>query len=420
MDEQPIGRRVAYWRNRRKMSQQLFADRLGKSKSWVDKVERGVRRLDRFSVIYEIADVLQLDVQVLLGRDPVRRPDSVNCIDQVEVAEIRSAMERYDKISAFFFAPPEAPALTELQQGRRPRLDHLPALQVRRAGPDAAEAAARRPGRQRRLLRRRRAPGRASLLGQVYQIASSTLRKLGEHDLAWLAADRAIMVCHRAEDDLLSCMATIRVANALAALGRFRPALEINVNIANQIAPGRRAGTRPRSGCRSTASCCCRERWPLPGSATRRRCGSSSAAPRTRPSRSVATRTTSGPTSDRPMWPSTGSPPTSRWARAGGPSRPTRRIAPEDFGAMMPERRAHHLLDLSRGLAQTGDIARASETLHRGRPPRPERGPVPADRARAGRRTLRRTSGHRRRRRRGTGRPNGTFGLIGPRAGCGD
>ena len=50
MDELPIGRRVAYWRGRRKMSQQVFADRLGKSKSWVDKVERGVRRLDKFSV----------------------------------------------------------------------------------------------------------------------------------------------------------------------------------------------------------------------------------------------------------------------------------------------------------------------------------------------------------------------------------
>ena len=91
------------------MSQQLFADRLGKSKSWVDKVERGVRRLDRFSVIYEIADVLQLDVQVLMGRDPVRRPDSVNCIDQVEVEEIRAALERYDKISTYFMPAADVP-----------------------------------------------------------------------------------------------------------------------------------------------------------------------------------------------------------------------------------------------------------------------------------------------------------------------
>ena len=44
------------------MSQQVFADRLGKSKSWVDKVERGVRRLDKFSAVHEIADVLQVEV----------------------------------------------------------------------------------------------------------------------------------------------------------------------------------------------------------------------------------------------------------------------------------------------------------------------------------------------------------------------
>ncbi|MCX4472181.1 helix-turn-helix domain-containing protein [Micromonospora sp. NBC_01655] len=39
-DRLPVGRRVAYWRGRRRMSQQVFADRLGKSKNWVDKVER--------------------------------------------------------------------------------------------------------------------------------------------------------------------------------------------------------------------------------------------------------------------------------------------------------------------------------------------------------------------------------------------
>src|ERR1700712_4460850 len=77
--ELPTGRRVAYWRGRRKMSQQVFADRLGKSKSWVDKVERGVRRLDKFSVVYEIADVLAVDVQLLLGKDVERRPEAPHC-----------------------------------------------------------------------------------------------------------------------------------------------------------------------------------------------------------------------------------------------------------------------------------------------------------------------------------------------------
>ena len=78
----------------------------------------------------------------------------------------------------------------------------------------------------------------AQLLGQVYQIASSMLRKLGEHELSWLAADRSIAVSQRAGDQLLAGCATYRVAFALLALGRARPALEVNVNIANRLAPG--------------------------------------------------------------------------------------------------------------------------------------------------------------------------------------
>ena len=55
------------------MTQQMLADRLGKSKSWVDKVERGVRGLDRYSVVQEIAEVLRLDPAVLLDARTSRR-----------------------------------------------------------------------------------------------------------------------------------------------------------------------------------------------------------------------------------------------------------------------------------------------------------------------------------------------------------
>jgi transcriptional regulator with XRE-family HTH domain len=37
MDDGETGRRIAYWRERRGMTQQLFADRIGRSKSWVEK-----------------------------------------------------------------------------------------------------------------------------------------------------------------------------------------------------------------------------------------------------------------------------------------------------------------------------------------------------------------------------------------------
>ena len=366
MDELPIGRRVAYWRNRRKMSQQVFADRLGKSKSWVDKVERGVRRLDKFSVVYEIADVLQLDVQILLGRDPERRPDSVNCVDQIEVEEIRAALERYDQISAFFYAPPEPPELPELhkavnhawlsyQHAKYGMLARtLPRL-LREA--QAADTAYNNSDRRGDV---------AQLLGQVYQIASSALRKLGEHELAWLAADRSMAVSQRAGDTLLAGTATTRVSLALLSLGRSRPALEINVNIANRLAPGT-DGNEPTP-----------ERLSVYGALLLQ--GAMAAA---RIGDSATVRDLLSSADDAATW--LGGDHNYYWTCFGPTNVMLHRAAAavelgegkqavevhekinaDGFAGLLPERRAHHYLDLARAHALIGDIEYASEMLLEG------------------------------------------------------
>ncbi|KKJ95312.1 helix-turn-helix domain-containing protein [Micromonospora sp. HK10] len=365
MDELPIGRRVAYWRGRRKMSQQVFADRLGKSKSWVDKVERGVRRLDKFSVVYEIADILQVDVQLLLGKDPERRTDALNCIDQVEVEEIRAALERYDSMSAYFDAAPYPPPLTDMrkavnhawltyQYGRYGMLTRaLPKL-LRDAQAGDAGYGGDDEGRE-----------AAHLLGQVYQIASSVLRKLGECDLAWLAADRSMAVAQRADDPLLAGVATTRVCNALAAMGRPRPALELNVRIANRLAPGGGNDTTP-------------ERLSvygmllLQGAMAAARIGDSATVDDLLSGAKEAAVLLGG--DHNHYWTSFG--PTNvelhRAAAAvelgdGGRAVETHhRLAEPAFNALLPERRAHHLLDIARGFAQIGDVANAGEMLLRG------------------------------------------------------
>ncbi|MBV1848733.1 helix-turn-helix domain-containing protein [Catellatospora tritici] len=365
MDELPIGRRVSYWRNRRKMSQQVFADRLGKSKSWVDKVERGVRRLDKFSVVYEIADVLQLDVQLLLGKDPERRPDSVNCIDQIEVAEIRSALERYDQISAFFYAPPEPPPIAEMRKAAQhawQTWEHGRYGVLARALPkllrDAQAADTAYAGSD-------DTRDAAHLLGQVYQIASSVLRKLGELDLAWLAADRSIAVSQRAGDQLLAGVATTRVANALRALGRHRSALEVNVNIANRLCP---------AGGDETAD----DRLSVYGflllqGAMAASCTGDSAT--MRDLLTGAQDAAKGLGGDRNhYWTSFG--PTNvevhRAAAAvelgeGGMAVAIHSaLDPAAFNAMLPERRAHHYLDMARGYTQIGDVEKAGEMLLEG------------------------------------------------------
>ncbi|SCF00177.1 Transcriptional regulator, contains XRE-family HTH domain [Micromonospora purpureochromogenes] len=364
MDELPIGRRVAYWRGRRKMSQQVFADRLGKSKSWVDKVERGVRRLDKFSVLYEIADILQVDVQLLLGKDPERRTDALNCIDQIEVQEIRAALERYDSMSAYFDAAPYPPPLTDMrkavnhawltyQYGRYGMLTRaLPKL-LRDA--QAADAGYR--GDQ--------ACEAAHLLGQVYQIASSVLRKLGECELAWLAADRSMAVSQRADDQLLAGVATTRVCNALVAMGRARPALELNVTIANRLAPG---GSNDASPDRLSVY----GMLLLQGAMAAARIGDSATVDDLLNGAHEAA-TLLGSDQNH-YWTSFG--PTNlelhRAAAAvelgdGGRAVEIHQRLPEPaFNALLPERRAHHLLDIARGFAQIGDVANAGEMLLRG------------------------------------------------------
>lgn len=364
MDELPIGRRVAYWRGRRKMSQQVFADRLGKSKSWVDKVERGVRRLDKFSVLYEIADILQVDVQLLLGKDPERRTDALNCIDQIEVQEIRAALERYDSMSAYFDAAPYPPPLADMrkavnhawltyQYGRYGMLTRaLPKL-LRDA--QAADAGYR--GDQ--------ACEAAHLLGQVYQIASSVLRKLGECELAWLAADRSMAVAQRADDQLLAGVATTRVCNALVAMGRARPALELNVTIANRLAPG---GGNEASADRLSVY----GMLLLQGAMAAARIGDSATVDDLLNGAHEAATLLGG--DQNHYWTSFG--PTNlelhRAAAAvelGDGGRAVeihQRLAEPAFNALLPERRAHHLLDIARGFAQIGDVANAGEMLLRG------------------------------------------------------
>jgi len=69
VDGLDLGARIAYWRERRGMTQQLLADRVGRSKSWLEKVEAGTRNADRLTVLLILCRELRIDLPVLIGRD---------------------------------------------------------------------------------------------------------------------------------------------------------------------------------------------------------------------------------------------------------------------------------------------------------------------------------------------------------------
>ncbi|MFG1849241.1 helix-turn-helix domain-containing protein [Micromonospora carbonacea] len=222
----PVGRRVAYWRGRRKLSQQMLADRLGKSKSWVDKVERGVRALDKVSTLHDLAAVLRIDAAVLLGRD-VRPAGATERAEGVE--RIRAALSAYEITLGPAARRPALPAdrlarqvghgWITYQHARYPQLvDLLPALLA-----DAQRTHARDP-----------ATGRGPLV-EAYRITAALLVKVGEADLAWLAADRAVAAA--TGDRALVAAAAVQLGQALRASGRARAARSAALAAAYRIAP---------------------------------------------------------------------------------------------------------------------------------------------------------------------------------------
>ncbi|MCX4473595.1 helix-turn-helix domain-containing protein [Micromonospora sp. NBC_01655] len=221
--ELPIGRRVAQWRARRRMTQQMLADRLGKSKSWVDKVERGVRALDRFSVIQDLAEVLRVDTTALLGRDA--RPATSTGVEGVD--GVWAALGCYDMFPAGQGRRPMVP-VREL--GRRVEhawltYQHAHYPQLVRLVPDLIGGA--------RSAHTAAGDEVTGLLVQVYRVTASVLVKLGEPDVAWLAADRAVTVA--AGDPVWTAVAAVPLGQALRGAGRGRLASAATIAAAHRI-----------------------------------------------------------------------------------------------------------------------------------------------------------------------------------------
>jgi transcriptional regulator with XRE-family HTH domain len=69
MDMGTIAAQVRTWRVRRGLTQQQFADALGRHVTWVKKFEAGDRQADpRLSLLVQIGQVLDVTLDVLLGQ----------------------------------------------------------------------------------------------------------------------------------------------------------------------------------------------------------------------------------------------------------------------------------------------------------------------------------------------------------------
>ncbi|MGH4026615.1 MAG: helix-turn-helix domain-containing protein [Pseudonocardiaceae bacterium] len=241
-----IGRRVARWRARRGLNRRQFADLCGRSLSWVDKVESGERGLLRLPMLERVAEVLHVSVETLTDTTETRQAG--HCLDLFEISAIRAALQSYQAISRVFVPttaeitePPDldrlaqqvAYAWTAFQNAHWSLLGQaLPRLLT-----TAQAAVTAYPGTDDTARRAR------TLLSRVYQVTASTLWKLKEADLAWLAAERGFVLAEETGDSLLVSDAARRVAQGLMVMSHYDQALELVRADISRLEPGRGTGS---------------------------------------------------------------------------------------------------------------------------------------------------------------------------------
>ena len=206
--EGPIGERIRIYRQRRGLSQRELAGLIQRSESWLSQVERGVRSVDKLSVLIDIAKILKVKVETLSGQPFSLAPNGEPDLDGM--AAIQSALGAYPGLGVTASIPSslhDIERMTTEVHLRYQSADYgaaariLPSL-IRSV--DGLVAETRGADRRRAL----------ELQSSVYVAAAKLVTKVGNGELAWITADRAATAALHAESPTLGAAAAYQVACA--------------------------------------------------------------------------------------------------------------------------------------------------------------------------------------------------------------
>src|SRR4051794_28656022 len=93
------GERIAWYRRRRGMSQEILAGLVNRTADWLGKIENGRIDLDRLSVIRNLAEALDVSVGDLVGEPTLLDWSEDN--DSGTVSALRQALLDYRQLSPF-------------------------------------------------------------------------------------------------------------------------------------------------------------------------------------------------------------------------------------------------------------------------------------------------------------------------------
>ncbi|MGH3829413.1 MAG: helix-turn-helix domain-containing protein [Pseudonocardiaceae bacterium] len=239
--EASVGERVAFYRRRRGITQEVLAGLLGRSVEWLSQFERGARELDRLSTIVAIADALGIEpVKLLPAAFTTRRRDLRDAVIGTapdSVVAIKAAMFRYNGSAGVLGVPdrpPVGPAAlaarineafvyqqTERWSQLGPLLPDLIADAWHAAHTSTGELQCRSFGQ----------------LSLVWRVTYKMLDRIGEKDLPWVAVERAMAAAERSGDDLLTAGAAFGLAVVLRHNGFLPESIDVPVATADALRP---------------------------------------------------------------------------------------------------------------------------------------------------------------------------------------
>ncbi|AZK95528.1 MULTISPECIES: helix-turn-helix domain-containing protein [Streptomyces] len=231
--EKSLGRKIAFNRKRRGLSQKEFAGLLGRSEAWVSQVERGVRRIDRMTVLEKVAEVLDVPVAELAAEAPIVA--SVSESEPPGASRLRLVLSSAHSLKAIL-GQPEPPDIPTL------RADVERAWSLTHEG-NYADLAELLEDLVPRLESATRAgveeerPGLFRLLAAMYHTCSAALANSGEPEAAWIAVDRSVVAAERAGDPLLMAAGEFRLSIVFLGARHYEQAARVSGSAADALAP---------------------------------------------------------------------------------------------------------------------------------------------------------------------------------------
>lgn len=221
-----IGTRIATYRRRRGLSQAALAGLVGLSVSCLSQVERGVRSVDRMSVLLDLAQVLHVDVEALTGRPWEYSPNGGTASSDLD--GIRDAVLGYTELV------PSSAGATRLAHGLGMAVERgFEAYQAARYGQAVRDLPA--------VLRASAASDWAGADSETYALAhvlaAKLLRKRGAVELANRCADRAALVAGMTSSSVVRGLAGYQVAAGLLRIDRIDEAERLVLALADQHSP---------------------------------------------------------------------------------------------------------------------------------------------------------------------------------------